>query len=375
MQSSTCTPTIKKIRSYPLETKYAAVIELQRLKPMHEVREKFGVSKQALSGWKKNADKIIATMKTAEGREGAKHRTHLSGAGRPKKGYSNSKKGVAVVRKSTRAKVPCKRFIRESEVPQSSVTMEEAQKPPFSSYSDSSNSIPSPASIRALYTNGFHVYPNFARIPDGLVQLLKKHSHHSVLFNDGCPKRLMHVFSPELIAELDICGQVETFVQMINPHVEADTWADLWSLPGNKKQPAHFDFDPKKVVGLINNLMPLLAVVALEDHSSLDVWVGYKGLLDRSITSPIAPTTINLNKGDVLIFLGDCIHAGSAYNNNNVRLHCYFPASMSGVPRPDNKTNIVYRLRGEYSFLKSVVEENLSPDIKALRIAKGDVDF
>ena len=48
---------------------------------------------------------------------------------------------------------------------------------------------------------------------------------------------------------------------------------------------------------------------------------------------------------------------------------------MSGVPRPDNKTNIVYRLRGEYSFLKSVVEENLSPDIKALRIAKGDVDF
>ena len=247
-------------------------------------------------------------------------------------------------RSERRAKVPCKRFIRESEVPQSSVTMEEAQKPPFSSYSDSSNSIPSPASIRALYTNGFHVYPNFARIPDDLVQRLKKHSHHSVLFNDGCPKRLMHVFSPELIAELDICGQVETFVQMINPHVEADTWADLWSLPGNKKQPAHFDFDPKKVVGLINNLMPLLAVVALEDHSSLDVWVGYKGLLDRSITSPIAPTTINLNKGDVLIFLGDCIHAGSAYNNNNVRLHCYFPASMSGVPHPDNKTNIVYRL-------------------------------
>ena len=333
---------------------------------------KYGVKKQVLNGWKKNADKIFAAMKTPEARECAKTKKHLPGGGRPKKGPRKLEK--IAVRQSTRVKVPSKRYSTESVHEAKSAIIETPPKS-FSSYCDGNNSIPSPASIRALYMNGFHVYPDLVKIQPGLVERLKKCSHHSVLFNDGCSKRLMHVLSPELIADVHICGIVQTFLQHINSNVEADTWASLWSLPGNLKQPAHFDFEPEKVVGLVNSLMPLLVVVALQDDTFLDIWVGYKGLNDGSITSPVGPTRIKLNQGDVLVFLGDCIHAGSYYANENIRLHCYFPVNMSGVPRPDNKTNIIYRLRGEYSFLKAVVEENLSPKIKELRIAKGDVDF
>ena len=65
----------------------------------------------------------------------------------------------------------------------------------------------------------------------------------------------------------------------------------------NLKQPAHFDFEPEKLVGLTNCLMPLLVVVALQDDTFLDIWVGYKGLNDGSIPSPVAPTRIKLNQG------------------------------------------------------------------------------
>ena len=45
---------------------------------------------------------------------------------------------------------------------------------------------------------------------------------------------------------------------------------------------------------------------------------------------------INLERGDALIFRGDLIHAGSAYEMDNVRLHCYL--DVPGTKRNHDQT-------------------------------------
>ena len=96
------------------------------------------------------------------------------------------------------------------------------------------------------------------------------------------------------------------------------TWASLWSVSSTLKQLAHFDFNPSKVVHHPDSQKPLLTVVALEDNTFLDVWVGYKQLLDKSLNTPLRFTKIKMNSGDILMFVGDCIHAGSAYDQQNI---------------------------------------------------------
>ena len=46
--------------------------------------------------------------------------------------------------------------------------------------------------------------------------------------------------------------------------------------------------------------------------------------------------TVTLNAGDVLIFRGDLVHAGSAHSSDevtNVRIHCYLEPSDGSIRR------------------------------------------
>jgi|LakMenEpi03Aug12_release.lakeMendotaPanAssembly.Ray.scaffolds.fasta_scaffold5816299_1 hypothetical protein len=43
-----------------------------------------------------------------------------------------------------------------------------------------------------------------------------------------------------------------------------------------------------------------------------------------------------LNKGDIFIFRGDLVHAGSSYKKSNIRLHCFLDSSL--VHRDSNRT-------------------------------------
>ena len=48
---------------------------------------------------------------------------------------------------------------------------------------------------------------------------------------------------------------------------------------------------------------------------------------------------VHLEKGEVLIFDGDLVHAGAAYVKSNVRVHVYLYAC--GVPKPNGNTHMV----------------------------------
>lgn len=95
------------------------------------------------------------------------------------------------------------------------------------------------------------------------------------------------------------------------------SWVGLQSRPGCQEQPPHADFPP---MGLSDEQMPLAVLVALMPGTTVQVWPGslrYNGYdLDK-----IQKTSLSLNPGDVFLFRGDLVHAGSAYADENFRLH------------------------------------------------------
>ena len=96
----------------------------------------------------------------------------------------------------------------------------------------------------------------------------------------------------------------------------------LRSLPGCKRQAWHTDFDPDDV-GTAQR-KPLGVLLAVEGGTRLDVHPHTRHALDA---------------GDVLLFEGDVVHAGSAYEDENVRVHVYVESDE--VQRPPDTTYLV----------------------------------
>lgn len=95
------------------------------------------------------------------------------------------------------------------------------------------------------------------------------------------------------------------------------SWVGLQSRPGCQEQPPHADFPP---LGLSEEQMPLAVLVALMPGTTVQVWprsLRYTGY----DLNKIQKVSLSLNPGDVFLFRGDLVHAGSAYADENFRLH------------------------------------------------------
>ena len=79
----------------------------------------------------------------------------------------------------------------------------------------------------------------------------------------------------------------------------------LHSKPGCKRQRFHYDYNPEEIRTLRKK--PQGVLIATEDNTFLD----------------LENEKISLDASDMVIFDGDLMHAGSAYERSNTRLHCY----------------------------------------------------
>ena len=118
-------------------------------------------------------------------------------------------------------------------------------------------------------------------------------------------------------------------------NVNPSEWVIVRSLPGGQPQPAHCDYDPKIIENEPNERKPFAALVAVEPDTKLTVWKGCFG----KITNQVQPEDVTLDPGDMLIFRGDLVHAGSAYDQDNIRLHCYF--DIFKIPRTKDRTYLI----------------------------------
>ena len=92
----------------------------------------------------------------------------------------------------------------------------------------------------------------------------------------------------------------------------------LHSSPMCKQQPWHYDYDPEEVRAA--SIKPLGVLVALQDNTRFET----------------RRKTHILSRGDVLVFRGDVVHAGAAYDTENTRMHTYL--DVDAVKRPTNRT-------------------------------------
>jgi hypothetical protein len=111
-----------------------------------------------------------------------------------------------------------------------------------------------------------------------------------------------------------------------SPRLEIRDWVLLHSLPGCQRQVEHTDYDPEVIAEITDEAdVPWLVLVALQDNTTLDVFD------DQEQHKLLA-----LDAGDILLFRSDLVHAGSAYTEDNLRLHAYLDSPF--VKRIKNRT-------------------------------------
>ena len=128
---------------------------------------------------------------------------------------------------------------------------------------------------------------------------------------------------------------------------------------GAQRQQSHADHNPRNTQPLENNKISLLAFIPLENNAQLYIWNPSNAILAgtyRNVT--VKPSLLTVNKGDLVIFRGDLIHAGSEWNGSaKYRLHCYFHHPL--VPFPDNQTwRVDYNTDPMFAHVKAIVDED-----------------
>ena len=130
------------------------------------------------------------------------------------------------------------------------------------------------------------------------------------------------------ICDRDVPGMKTLHDLLDIPEDVGKSWNVLKSMRGCKAQGAHMDYaiDPNTIN---DPLAPVShgCLIAVQDGTTLDVWRGaHRHLQPLDVTERITRikrTTLELSIGDAVVFRADCVHAGSAYSQNNIRLHCY----------------------------------------------------
>ncbi len=146
--------------------------------------------------------------------------------------------------------------------------------------------------------------------------------------NDGCRVQAsVNVmkndcsFSEELQALLD--ATTKKLGKMILSRSPSHMLAVL-SLEGCGPQRPHADYRRESLDGIRDDGfcggMPLGVVLALQPNTHFDIWPGAIGWDESRFYEH---KQLTLCPGDAVFFLGHAVHAGAAFEEENVRLHCY----------------------------------------------------
>jgi len=140
----------------------------------------------------------------------------------------------------------------------------------------------------------------------------------SLIFNPN-KKRIQKVVQRDSTMK-KICAFLESKGLLKNRKI--GTTAILHSKAGCTRQQWHTDYDPDMCKDVMTK--PMGVLFALQNNTYFNVRKQKK---------------IELKKGQVLIFDGDLVHAGSAYDKDNTRIHFYLDSVE--VSRTRNKTYLV----------------------------------
>ena len=192
-----------------------------------------------------------------------------------------------------------------------------------------------------LHTDGFIVLQNKFHITDELIATIEAQSDHTAaIFNHNentahndfrrrqTPLRKNRKCIINFLAEMrDLSYNINKNLTMTDPVI-------IKSLAGCQSQSPHSDYIPDQLASLNDEQMPLSLLVAIQDGTKLLVWA--KAIRLATLKHKVMRKTVNMNKGDAVIFRGDLVHAGADYSSLNIRIHAYLDSPM--VDRTKNTT-------------------------------------
>jgi ectoine hydroxylase-related dioxygenase (phytanoyl-CoA dioxygenase family) len=212
----------------------------------------------------------------------------------------------------------------------------------------------------SLHTEGYTILRKWIPVTPALLDLAnKKSAEAEAIFNDSPANRRNDAKrrQVDLSAHHAAIQPIRAALQQAHPSHTIRDFVLLVSRPGCRRQAAHTDYVPtSELLRATDAEMPLLFLLALEDNTMLEVWPqshlivqGYRG------GPPVHRQTVHLSTGDAVLFRGDLVHAGSAYDSQNMRIHAYLDSAV--VPRDPNRTYIIYKHASE-SLRDLIVEED-----------------
>jgi hypothetical protein len=211
-----------------------------------------------------------------------------------------------------------------------------------------------------LHRDGYAVLRNWITIPTReLVAFQKRAADAEPIFNG-------HGRNDRHRRQLSLRPRDGSWLSTVRARLAADHAATghaptgfvlLVSDPGCARQAAHQDYVPTEtLLATPDAEMPLLFLLALDPDTTLDVWPGSHRFRDTGTTDSIERETLRLEPGDAVLFRGDLIHAGSAYETAtpNHRIHVYLDHPSN--PRAPNRTWIV-RKHGSAADRERIAED------------------
>jgi hypothetical protein len=151
-----------------------------------------------------------------------------------------------------------------------------------------------------------------------------------------------------------ITEQATKMIQNKLPFAKSIKWVILKSKPGCTIQPAHSDYAPNTLDGIPDAYIPMVCIVAIENGTKLTVWPGVFASRPPP-KEPVHPVLLKMNTGDIAVIRGDLVHAGSAYNQKNSRLHGFI--DTEAVQHLENKRYQI-SLHAPKNLQKIIIEED-----------------
>ena len=136
-----------------------------------------------------------------------------------------------------------------------------------------------------------------------------------------------------------IFKRIRSLCKNVLPKSRPNNPVIITSLAGCQEQAPHCDWNVFEFTGDDGNGCPYGFLLCIDETCRLVVWESSHLIVRLSkINEDRLPRKkiIDLKRGDALIFRDDLIHAGGAYETENIRLHCYL--DPIGTTRKTNQT-------------------------------------
>ena len=202
-----------------------------------------------------------------------------------------------------------------------------------------------------LDQDGFQLYPKTFAISADLVEKLRHYAMNGngeEVFNNAeagdtsnDQRRSQILFKSFMEENKELQELHDHLTMRVGSMFEKHSPQDMVILrsdPGCLPQRAHTDYTAAAFRRVKGGNVPLACVIALMDDTYFDVWPGAIQCfnLPAGDARVFHHRRLKLNAGDMLIFRGDLVHAGSAFSQFNIRLHMYL--DIRGVRREPDTT-------------------------------------